>query len=213
MLANEHNTITTGLHNHAKISIISNESCILKSSWTHFLSETIVFPIEDMVINHRKTNKIINGINSILLPQFLGPYAVTLSWLDGTLEWNRVCFYHNEKSRCLHWSGFSLQGFLHATFNYATPQSTCQSHLTAWWTILCFMTVSCNVILHTYSIKFLTCQTVYLQVKGDNDSRDNADNAVECHHLELPWMQKNADDSLFKDSSSHLENAQPKAVK
>lgn len=139
-----------------------------------------------MVINHRQTNKIIGGMNSILLSQFLGPYAFTLSWLDGTLEWNTLCFYHNEKYKCLHWSGFSPQGFFHATFNYTTPQSTCQSHLAAWWTILCFMTVSCNVIVHTYSIKFLTCQTVSLQVKSDNDSRDNANIAVECHHLQLP---------------------------
>lgn len=144
-------------------------------------NNTVVFYSPAEHINHRKTNKIIDGINSIL-----GPDAVTLSWLDGTLEWNRESFYHNETSKCLDWSAFGLQGFFHATFNYATPQSTCQSHLTAWWTILCFMTVSCNVILHTYSIKLPTCQTVSVQVKGDNDSRDNANIAAERQQLELP---------------------------
>lgn len=80
----------------------------------------------------------------------------------------------HEKSKCLRWSGFSLKGFFHATFNSATPQSTSQSHLAAHSAVSCFMTASCNVIAHTPVSSTVSpaspVRLKSLKVQGESDS-------------------------------------------
>lgn len=78
----------------------------------------------------------------------------------------QTCFLHYKKSKCLQWSGFSLQGSINATLYCATLQSTCQSRLTAHRTILYFVTVSCNVISHTaFSLTLSTPSAVTIDLQ------------------------------------------------